>query len=53
MVISSPPPLPKIAPTREAVATTSVPFQGSAPCGRPRAAYSAGILVMSSLASSM
>ena len=50
-VSSSPPPLPKIPPTSEAVAMMSVTFHGSS--GLPIAAYSPGIFVMSSRASSM
>ena len=53
MSSSRPPPLPKIAPTSEAVAMTSVPFQSSGPSGLLIAAYSPGILVGSSRASEM
>lgn len=50
---SRPPPLPKMPPTSEAVATTSVSFHRSGPSGRPSAAYSPGMFVGSSFASSM
>jgi hypothetical protein len=48
---SEPPPLPKMPPTRAAVATTSVGFQSSSVL--PIAAYSTGILVGSSRAWAM
>jgi hypothetical protein len=50
---SAPPPLPKMPPTSDAVAITSVAFHGAGPSGRPIAAYSPGIFVMSSRASPM
>jgi hypothetical protein len=40
-------------PTSEAVASTSVAFHGSGPCGRPIAKYSPGSFAGSSLASAM
>ena len=52
-VSSSPPPLPKIPPASDAVATTSVTFHGCGPPGRPMPAYSPGIFVTSSRASEM
>jgi hypothetical protein len=50
---SPPPPLPKMPPTRDAVAIRSSGLKSSGPSGLPIAAYSPGILSGLSLASAM